>query len=78
MVRVDPTKVFTAILVPSTINASSNSKKFIIIRIVPGEKGRYAFKITEIPLVPPSKSECGNINKTVPSEYNALPITMNK
>jgi hypothetical protein len=58
------------------MNAKIKSKTFIADSIAPGEKGKKEFKITEIPLVPPSKSERGNINATVDSAYSALPTVI--
>ena len=45
---------------------------------LPGENDIYSLRITEIPLVPPSKSECGNIKTTVAIAYRMLPIIINK
>ena len=39
---------------------------FIIIKILPEVILKKAFKITDIPLVPPSNKEFGKINSTVP------------
>ena len=78
VVRVDPTKVLIAILFPNTKNAVTSNKQFIITRIVPGEMDMYAFKITDIPLVPPRSNECGNIKATVEKAYIMLPKTINK
>ena len=43
-----------------------------------GEKGKKKFKITEMPLVPPSNKECGKINNTVLTAYKAQPSIINK
>jgi hypothetical protein len=75
---VEPTKVLIAISLPKTTNAATNKEKFIITKIVPGENDIYSLRITEIPLVPPSKSECGNIKTTVAIAYRMLPIIINK
>ena len=77
VVNVEPTKVLTAISLPKTTNAAISKDKLIITKIAPGENGIYALSITEIPLVPPSKSECGNIKTTVAIAYKMLPKIIN-
>jgi hypothetical protein len=57
VVNTDPTRVLTAMLFPRIQNARTISKILIPLRIIPGENGRKRVRITEIPLVPPSKSE---------------------
>lgn len=76
VVRVDPIKVLKAISFPRTINASSKRKQLIHTRMVSLENGRYALRITEIPLVPPSSRESGKIKRIVAKAYKILPSTM--
>lgn len=46
--------------------------------MIPGEKGRKASKITEIPLIPPSKRVLGKMNSTVLAAYKTLPNRISK
>lgn len=65
VVRVEPTKVLTAISLPRMKNARTISRMLITTSIVPGEKGKNDSSMTEMPLVPPSRSASGNMNSTV-------------
>ena len=65
VVNVEPTNVLTAIVRPRTTNARIMRVTFIAERMIPGENGKKALSMTEMPLVPPSRSESGNINNTV-------------
>ena len=65
VVKVEPTKVFIPISLPSTIKATIINEKLIPINILAGEKLKNALRITEIPLVPPSSNKCGKIKSTV-------------
>ena len=58
-----PIKVFTAIPLPSTINATRIRSRLMTVEILPAETGITKLKMTEIPLVPPSRTPCGNIKK---------------
>ena len=78
VVKIDPTSVFIAISFPRNIKAIIIKAKLSITRMVPGEKVRKEFKITDIPLVPPSKREWGKINDTVLKAYKTLPAKISR
>ena len=42
-----------------------NNKPFSVPYMLPGEKGRKASRMTEMPEVPPKSREWGNMNKRV-------------
>ena len=65
VVKEEPIKVFNPIPLPRTQKAMIINEKLITIKMFDGEKDKKKFKITEMPLVPPSSKECGKINNTV-------------
>jgi hypothetical protein len=78
VVRVEPTRVFIAMLLPKITSARISRAQFITNRMTPGENLMNEVSITLMPLVPPSKSDLGKINRTVLIEYTRLPKRINR
>ena len=78
VVSVEPTKVFSAMDFPSIMSASRSRSTFITVNIDPGDCSQKAVRMTEIPVVPPRNSDCGNMKNTVAKPYRMLPSKMRR